>query len=509
MATSDLASATLSATPAPSLSARLLPSLTDVFFFALVFTLFLAAPEGWDRLVWDGDTGLHTRTGDYILDHGAVPTTDPFSFTKPGGRWFAFQWLTGVTFALLNRWVGLKGVVLLAGILIAGTLLVLLRNMVTRGANGLLSMLLVLVAGNAMSIHFHARPHIFTLFFLAVAHFLIARDLQRRSPAVWSLVPLTLLWANMHSGFPVILATLGLLVAGSTINAISQKSGWSAVRRYGTILALCGAATLANPNGLALYAHISQFLNNPWVLQYIDEYKSPVFRSEAMYLYLAILFGGLLSVRTMIDRAQWAQALWILFFGAASLVSARHVPIFVVVALPFIAVEATALFDQLARSQGAKSIIGVIREMSDRVSERLQPVSIWSALAVAAVAVFCTTFPTDLSAKYFPRDIVNRHASELAAAHVFTTDQWGDYLLWKNYPRQKVFMDGRSDYFQESIGNEYLKVEGAGSGWQETLDKYKVSLALVPPAAPLATALRADPAWKVVDQDSQAVLFRR
>jgi hypothetical protein len=509
MATSNVASPALPAVPAGIRFSRLMPSLTDVFFFAVLFALFLSSPQGWDRLAWDGDTGLHTRIGDYILDHRAVPTTDPFSFTKPGERFFAFQWLTGVIFAELNRWIGLKGIVLLIGVLIAATCLILLRNMICRGANGLLSMLLVFIGSNAMAIHFHARPHIFTLFFLAVAFFLIARDRERPSPWFWSIVPLTMLWANMHSGFPVVLVVLGLLVAGSALNAVFQKTGWAAVQRYGTALALCAAATLVNPNGLALYSHISQFLNNPWVLQYVDEYKSPVFHSEAMYYYLAILFGGILAVRTMIDRAQWSEALWILFFGASSLVSSRHVPIFVVVALPFIAVEATALFDTFARSQGAKSVTGVLRDVADRLTARLQPVSIWSAIAVAAIALFCTTFPTDLSAKYFPRDMVQRHAAELASGRVFTTDQWGDYLLWKNYPQQKVFIDGRSDYFQQGVGNEYLRIIGAGAGWGQILEKYRVGLALVPTDVPLAEAMRADPAWKVIDQDSQAILFRR
>src|SRR5271166_4668525 len=74
-------------------------SMTDLFFLTILFWLFMADPAGWDRLLWDGDTAMHTRTGDFILDTGHVPTADPFSFTKPGGRWFAFQWLTGVLFA--------------------------------------------------------------------------------------------------------------------------------------------------------------------------------------------------------------------------------------------------------------------------------------------------------------------------------------------------------------------------------------------------------------------------
>src|SRR5438876_12408665 len=132
MASSNLATGTLPAISRPALGRRLLPSLTDVFFFAVLFTLFLSAPGGWERLAWDGDTGLHTRTGDYILDHGAVPTTDPFSFTKPNERWFAFQWLTGVIFAALNRWLGLKCILLLAGVAIAVTCVVLLRTLVRR-----------------------------------------------------------------------------------------------------------------------------------------------------------------------------------------------------------------------------------------------------------------------------------------------------------------------------------------------------------------------------------------
>jgi hypothetical protein len=485
-----------------------MPSLTDVFFFAVIFTLFLSDPAGWDRLTWDGDTGMHIRIGDYILDHGQVPTTDPFSFTRPGQRWFAYEWLTNVVFALLNRAVGLKGIVLLCGVLIAATFAIVLRNMLVRGANGLVSMLLVLLAGNAMSIHLHARPHVFTLFFLSIAHYLIALDLKRPSRAFWWIVPLTLLWVNMHSGFPVIIATLGLLAAGCGIGAVFLKASWTPVRRYVTALVLCSGATLINPNGLELYRHILQVINNPWVMQHIDEFQPPVFRSEAMYYALAILFAALIAVRPMMDRAQWPEILWVLTFGAGALISARHIPVFLVVATPLVAVEITAWLDRLAKSQGPKSVLAVVRDVGERATARLQPVGVWSAIVVVGIALFSTTFPTDLSGKYFPREMVSRHSSDLAAARVFTTDQWGDYLLWRNYPRQKVFMDGRSDFYQQSLGDEYIAAENALSGWQKILGKYQVSLALVPPDIPLADALRTAPDWQLIDQDKQAMLFR-
>jgi len=480
------------------------PSLTDFFFIAVIFWLFMADPSGWERLVTDGDTALHTRTGDYILDHGSIPTVDPFSFTKPGERWFPFQWLTGVLYALLNRWAGLKGIVLLAGAVIALTSTLLVRDMVLRGANGLVAMLLAPVASNAMSIHYHARPHLFTLLFLAAAHYLIARELERPGWRVWLLAPLMLVWVNMHSGFPVLLATLGLLAGGCGI-----RRDWAGVQRYGVLLAACTALTLANPNGLELHRHISRFLNNQWTLEHVHEYQSPVFRSEAMYYFMAILFGGMIAVRGLLARGEWHSVLWVLFFGAGSLVSARHVPIFIIIALPPIALELTRLLNAWAESAGRKSTAEVLKEIADKATSRLGPVSTWSLGLLGAAALLAGSWPTDLSAKFFPKKMVRKHADEIAAARVFASDQWGDYLLWVNYPRQKVFIDGRSDFFQQKICDEYLRIHYGQRGWREALDRFGVDMVLAPADAAVYGLLATEPGWEMVDKDKQAALYKR
>src|ERR1039457_5212 len=72
----------------------LVPSLSDLFFITLFLWLFVAGGDGWHGLLLDGDIGWHIRTGEYILDHGAVPKTDLFTFTKPGAPWFAWEWLS-------------------------------------------------------------------------------------------------------------------------------------------------------------------------------------------------------------------------------------------------------------------------------------------------------------------------------------------------------------------------------------------------------------------------------
>lgn len=480
------------------------PSLTDFFFIAVIFWLFLVDPSGWERLVTDGDTALHTRTGDYILDHGSVPSSDPFSFTKPGERWFAFQWLTGIVYALLNRWAGLKGIVLLSGAVIALTCTLLVRDMARRGASGLVAMILALAACNAMSIHFHARPHLFTLLFLAAAHHLIARDLERPGWRIWLLGPLMLVWVNMHSGFPVLVATLGLLATGCGL-----RLDWMSARRYAVLAAVCAALTLANPNGLELHRHISRFLDNQWTLQHVNEYQSPVFRSEPMYYFMAILFGGMIAVRGLIARREWHSVLWVLFFGAGSLVSARHVPIFIIVALPPIALELTGLLDGWAARGGRQSTAEVLREIAARTTERLKPMSVWSAGLLAAAALIAGSLPSDLSPRFFPSQLVRRHADAIAGSRIFTTDQWGDYLLWVNYPRQKVFIDGRSDFFQQQIGDEYLRIHDGRQGWREALDRFGVDMVLAPAGAAVDGLLASEPGWEMVEKDKQASLYRR
>ena len=96
----------------------LTPSLVDVFFIALCVALF-ARPHGLETLLADGDTGWHIRTGELILSSGRVPVADPFSFSRPGAPWFAWEWLSDVIFALFNRWSGVAAVAAVCGVVLS------------------------------------------------------------------------------------------------------------------------------------------------------------------------------------------------------------------------------------------------------------------------------------------------------------------------------------------------------------------------------------------------------
>ena len=103
-----------------------IPSLLDCLYLSLLYWMFAGGPSGWLGLLAGGDTGWHIRTGEWIIAHGAVPKADPFSFSKPGEPWFAWEWLSDVLMAWLNSVDGLRAVLLASIAMICATFTLLL-----------------------------------------------------------------------------------------------------------------------------------------------------------------------------------------------------------------------------------------------------------------------------------------------------------------------------------------------------------------------------------------------
>ena len=76
----------------------------------------------------DGDIGRHITIGNYILENWKIPTNDIFSHTMTGERLVPHEWLAQVIFALVYRWMGLSGVVLICALVIAATFWLVFRR---------------------------------------------------------------------------------------------------------------------------------------------------------------------------------------------------------------------------------------------------------------------------------------------------------------------------------------------------------------------------------------------
>src|SRR5258708_5432357 len=134
------------------LAVRLLaPSLVEIFFGVLFLAAF-ARPLGWQGLLGDCDTGWHIRPGELILASGHAPAVDPFSFTRPGQPWFAWEWLADVAFARVYGWHGIAAVAALAGVVLALSAAILLAWLLRRGAGIWLGVAVTMAAVSASSV---------------------------------------------------------------------------------------------------------------------------------------------------------------------------------------------------------------------------------------------------------------------------------------------------------------------------------------------------------------------
>ncbi len=491
----------------------LLPSFIDCFFIALLVWLFIAGPYGWSALLADGDAGWHIRTGQYILATHTIPKTDLFSFSRAGQPWFAWEWLSDVGFALLYQAAGLKGVVLFAGVLIACFATLLLRFMVWRGANGLIAAVVCLAAVAASSIHFLARPHLFTLVFMVLALWTLEADRQRRRRWVWLLIPLTALWTNLHGGFPILFILLALFGAGALLERWGEGRAvlLEPLRHYSLLAGGCLAATLLNPFGLGLDRHIIEYLRSDWIRTVVQEFQAPTFRSENQLQFEILLLAGLLAAGFCLRARRFTDALLVAGFAHLALTSARHIPLFAAVAAPVVAVEASELWRQAVSGRSRRSILGILGAVSEDVSPGFRRISIAipAALLVIAFAPGMGVWPSDFPQLLFPVKMIAAHADAFADRRVLTTDQWGDYLIFRFWPKNRVFVDGRTDFYGPRVGGEYIDLWHGQSRWKKLIEQYGFESALIPPDWPLAALLREDGGWKVIIADKQAVLFLR
>ena len=490
----------------------LVPSLSDLFFVAILAWLFMSSgAAGWEGLLADADAGWHIRTGEYILDHHTVPRLDLYSFSKPQAPWYAWEWLTDVLLGGLHRIAGLKGIVLLAGVLISLFALTLIRRMVSRGVHLFIALAVALLGVGGSSMHFLARPHLLTMLLLSVSVWMIEEDRKRPSVRIWWLVPLTAVWTNLHGGFLALIAVLGLAAAGSAIEAWFGSVG--TIReplRYAKLTLACTAATLLNPYGWNLHRHVIEYLRSDWIRNVVQEFQSPSFRSENMLQFEALLLIGLIVAGAQFRRWKIVEGLWIVFWAHMALGSVRHAPLFITVTAPILAGQLSEWWVRWTAGVKRGTLPNILNLMAADALKGFRRSSVWPAAVVIVLALIGrpVKWPQDFPDFVFPTGIVHRHSELILQSRVLTTDQWADYLIYTN-PAQKVFIDGRSDFYGPEVGNDYIRLTGGSWEWPQLIEKYRFNLVLLPVESAIVQILKTAPGWRVLEDDGKRILLVR
>jgi hypothetical protein len=269
-----------------------------LFFLILLFALLLA---GRSRFFKDPGTFWHIRAGELMIDSGSLLTSDPYSYTFGGQPWTPFEWLGEIGMAAMFRVGGFDLLLLAASTLIAGMYAWLGSRIARTGLHWAVALCVTGLALAAAASHLHVRPHLVTAVFLALTMCsLSAVEAGRVSiRSLFWLVPVFIVWSNIHGGVMGGIATVGITFAGwLMLRALTFESPIR-TSRDAVELCLVGlfilASPLVNPYGLNLPRTWIAIMTMPEVKQVIVEHfpidprdpaNMPFFALGAMYLFL-------------------------------------------------------------------------------------------------------------------------------------------------------------------------------------------------------------------------------
>lgn len=493
----------------PTLRRWLIPDVAFILsVIAMVYCLFFF--NGMQILFRDADTGWHIRNGEHVLATGAVPFTEPYSWSKPGEAWFAWEWLADCIMAKAHLWDGPRGVFFLY-LVVLGLVSWLWYQLVwlqgTWFLAGAVSTWMMLTTSN---IHWLARPHLFGWVFLLLV--VLAAE---KAPKQVDLRHIGLvfiggaLWANIHASFFLGAAIFFLYAVDKWLH---DDVSWRSLAAWGSAAL---ASSFVNPYGWHVHEHIIKYLGDKELLSIIGEFQTFNFHvegAEALVVTMLLVAAGI-PLSLLEGRFARAGICLVLFVGA--LRSARGLPLVALVALP-IAIGAICRAIETAPSLPAK--FAKFRDGVVKYNYNLRKIDLasggWALMPAVIAGLFFLiqspvfSKPPGFPSTDFPVQVAAQIEKLPADARIFSSDKFGGYLIYRFAGRRKVFFDGRSDYYGSAFMNHYLLLPDVKPGWEAQWNRWNFTHALVPKGASLVEMLRLK-GWREIGSDPAAILFEK
>jgi len=468
-----------------------------VYVFVFIFILSCGPLD-------DGDFWFHLKTGEFIVQNHVIPHTELFSFTNYGRPWVAHGWLSGLVFYLLYLVGGFNLLIAVFGLLVAITFWITFRRL---DAHPIIAGCAVFLGVLSILTNVGVRPRVFTLLFTNIYLAILYRYAYRvDDKKIWWLVPIMVLWANLHGGYLIGLVLIGLTIIGEILDtAISGEPvgpSWPKVRTLIFVLTACFVAVLLNPYGIRLYTFPLKVISSKVFQQVVVDWMSPDFHQSHLTAFVVLLFLVIIALVFSPKRVRPSELLIFLATLYASLSAQRNIIIFVLVAVPLLANYGHSWL--ISTSQGNN----FLRPPKDSNSRGSTLVTLLALLPLVffLIKLKTTVFvPSPEQIKDVPMQAVEYLKERQLTGNTFTeVNIWGGYLIWA-LPSNPVFIDGR-DVYPESFVKEYVQII-QGIPFQEPFQRYHVKIAIVEPESVLNHELRESPEWQQIYQDGIATVF--
>jgi len=471
-----------------------------IYIFA--FAVFFAS-----RPISDGDFWFHLKTGEYITQTGVIPKTDPFSSSHRGAPWIAHGWLSGLIFYVVYSKLGFNALIFIFALLAALAFWIVFKRCRSHFyISGFATLLGVWTVLPTIGV----RPRVFSLLLASVYLAVLTRYARGREGArVWWLVPLMVLWVNLHGGFFIGLGLIGLVILGIPLDALASgeklRPLWPRLRTLGFLFIACALAGLLNPYGLGMYAEALSIMRSPVYQEVVVDWLSPDFHQTDLLPLLLLMLLTIAAMALSPRRVRPSELLLFIATLYSTLKTQRNLAIFALVAVPIFA----KYFQNWLESSPFRRPFMRTDPRAASWKTTTFSLALLLGLLPFAAKLRATVYAEPTQEKMtVPVKAVAYLKEKGITGTTFTNPNiWGGYLIWAS-PANPVYIDGRG-LFREEFVKEYVKIITGTADWRGPFERYNVAIVLIKPQSLLARQLAQSADWEEIYADEMSVVFRR
>jgi hypothetical protein len=470
--------------------------LTLALIFLLISSLFyFFSYPGVDNDLWG-----HLYFGREILQSGALSSRNLYSYTAPNYRWINHEWLAEVIFYGIFDLFGSPGLVLFKLILGGGVIWILDRSIRRRNVSFLVRTLTLIWVMAILSPGFNVRPQIFSYFLFTIFLSIFCRCEDKNQTALYWTPLLMALWVNLHGGFVIGLGAMGLFSLWTAVTKVRNRDGKGPTLAHVFVPGVISLFCLGlNPYGLDLLGFLWRdlLLDRP-----ITEWKPiPLLDFTFLEVKLAALVVFLSLRRDSWRRWNFVLVLLAVFFAFRY---QRHTPLFGIAAAPFLADGLQRITHWTMRN---RRVVGW-----STPSQRFFAAGFFGAALIQILWIgrihLEHRFRLVVNPSEYPTQAVDFLQRNGVQGNMAVPFDWGEYFIWKMYPKILVSIDGRysTAYPMEVIEDSWEWMRG-GTRWRRYLERYPVEIAITKRYHPVSELLRTDPEWIYIYSDSIAFIY--
>jgi hypothetical protein len=463
------------------------------------------------RVPVDSDTWWHLESGRWIVTYQEIPQVDPFSHTRLGAPWIDHSWLAQIVLFLVYDAAGYAGLGLLVAML-ATVAFVFVRMQCRKGNRWLLAFTLITAAATS-GVIWVARPQMFSFAYTAILCYLLHRFRQGDDRALGWIPPLMVLWVNTHGGFAVGFILLAVHLFGELGNQVlltgTPRLSWCPAGRLALVAAISFLLVSLNPNGVQMWMYPFRTVGIGVLQDFIAEWRPPDFHQLHLQPFIWMVLAALTAFGLSGRPADWTDLTLVALFTYMSLMAGRNIALFALVTAPVIVRYGSTALEAWRVRRG-----GRLRSTAARPHRALTALN-WAILLLVLVGTVAKSVPPlrleanrRAQSGSMPVNAVEYLRREQPVGPMLNSYNWGGYLIWHlaEYP---VFVDGRTDLYDNEFLREYLALVWCQPGWEQKLDDWGINLVLIEPESTLARLLQEHPDWQQTISDEIAVVFVR